>query len=855
MNNIASLDHNAQLPLTVSVLDDADVDGNRRLRIEINTRMMKSPSSNLLDAQGHFRQGLKVVADGTPVTTHVIDDRLHHQFLLDVVVPNSASTLSLQMYNQPVSTLVQHAGTWQPEPTTTNERMTGTELRILSTSEVCPPNVPANRELFKGFDPAKHAPITDLHTHSSAQLSDAKLIELALKHNLDYPVELLERLGITFTEKEREKIKEKGGFGLNFDPMRHEGLVCEVQNEKCDVIPLKALTEKHLARLQYQLNIPQDVTMVFSEFDREFYRFVNPIVKNPAVTHDMLMEIGRSYAEQGVRYAELSTASMLNLDPQGEPTWFKEMIAATAEVEKEYGVQLRYLVGIPRTFTPDRIMTELEKIKYAARHPLIAGVDMLGYESNPTSHFTSPLAHIAQWAKKPESELQGNGWNFLRDFTIRIHAGETNKNTGNVAAAVGIAEKYGVKVRVAHALNEIKNDDLNEKIRRLSSTIPPQLSMEFCPDSNIGYNNVQSLLEVPFKRWLQCCKSWFLGTDGGGAIQTSPIQLALSALSGGVTLKQLEGLRTREEAFIAERQQAFDEKTKAFHSLYETKKEGPAQAPDDAFLAGLKDHLEVVKKSSKLDPFQPELPPEFIGKTPILIAGAATDSWGDLDEGARKEVAACLRMLVASVDPKKAYFVVGRSKREGVVAALDEAVLEYNRDPAHKEKLLVLALSTANATEHAESIHTIIPQPGGKDQVAENTIKFMSQSELHSKKKGLCVFFGGKTTTSDMIKQCADSRDISYLLMDSAAGASKSWAPKTMDKRKFSNWQSFIPRVAETFPVRDGMDKQEIFRDEINPFDHQQLRGIEETTRGDRSFRDLVAGNVRDRPVVTVPSA
>lgn len=840
MNKIASLDHNAQLPLHVSVLDDADTDGKRRLRIAIDTGKMLSPASNLLDGQGHFRQGLKALADGAAVVTHVIDDQQHRQFLVDIVVPHNARTLSLQMYGQPVTTLVEEGGSWLPDPAAANERLTDTELRILATSEVCPPHVPAPRGLFKGFDPAKHAPITDLHTHSSAQLSDEKLIELALKHDLDYPVELLERLGITFNGDEQKAIKVQGGFGLNFDPMRHEGLACEVQNEKCDVIPLRALSREHLVRLQYQLNIPQDVTMVFSEFDREFYRFVNPIVKNPAVTHDMLMEIGRSYAEQGVRYAELSTASMLNLDPKGEPTWFKEMIAATAEVEKQYGVQLRYLVGIPRTFTPDRIMTELEKIKYAARHPLIAGVDMLGYESNPTSHFTSPLAHIAQWAEKPEPELQGNGWNFLRDFTIRIHAGETNKNTGNVAAAIDIAEKYGVKVRVAHALNEMKDDALDAKILRLSSTHPPQLSMEFCPDSNVGYNNVQSLLEVPFKRWLKCCRSWFLGTDGGGAIQTSPTQLALSALSGGVTLKQLEGLRKREEAFIAERQQAFDEKSNAYDTLYKASA-NRGQEPDDAFLAGLKDHLEVVKKSSKLDPFQPKLPAEFIDKTPILIAGAATDAWGSLDEGARKEVAACLRMLVATVDPKKAYFVVGRSKREGVTAALDEAVLEYNRDPAHKEKLLVLALSTANVTEHAESIHTIIPQPGGRDQVAENTIKFMRQSEQHSKKKGLCVFFGGKTTTSDMIKQCADSRNISYLLMDSAAGASMSWAPKTMDKRKFSNWQSFIPRVAET--LRDGMGKQEIFRDDINAFDYQQLRSIEASTRSDRSFRDLVAGN------------
>ncbi len=63
--------------------------------------------------------------------------------------------------------------------------------------------------------------------------------------------------------------------------MLKEGLKCEIQNEPCDVIPLRALSPEHRKRLQYQLNVPQDTTMVFSEFDREYYRFVNPLVKNP----------------------------------------------------------------------------------------------------------------------------------------------------------------------------------------------------------------------------------------------------------------------------------------------------------------------------------------------------------------------------------------------------------------------------------------------------------------------------------------------------------------------------------------------------------------------------------------------
>src|SRR6185369_15579209 len=175
-----------------------------------------------------------------------------------------------------------------------------------------------------------------------------------------------------------------------------------------------------------------------------------------------------------------------------------------------------------------------------------------GYESNRTSDFSAALAHIADWARSCEgSELsEKDGWDFKRDFTIRIHAGETGKNSGNVAEAVKIARDFGVHVRVAHAINEAIDPRLDKEILELSSHVPPLVSMEFCPSSNLAYNNIQDIRRVPFKRWLKYCKDWFLGSDGAGAIQTTPTQLALSALAGGCTIAQLAEMRRCEERFI-----------------------------------------------------------------------------------------------------------------------------------------------------------------------------------------------------------------------------------------------------------------------------------------------------------------
>ncbi len=395
-----------------------------------------------------------------------------------------------------------------------------------------------------------------------------------------------------------------------------------------------------------------------------------------------------------------------------------------------------------------------------------------------------------------------------------MHAGETNKHTGNVASAVDIAEK-GVRVRIAHAVNEIHDEKLHARISGLSRGPAPLLSMEFCPDSNIAYNNVQSLHKVPFKRWLDHCKSWFLGSDGSGAIQTDPVQLALSALASGVTLRQLEDLRRREEGFIQERQEAFDKKTAAFHTLY-------GEKPDKAFLEGMAGHLRGIERYSRLHPFRARAAAGIQEQDAGADRRRRARFMERLRQGRRAtRCRACLRLLVATADPAKAYFVVGRTKPEGLIAVLDEEITRYNRDPAHLDKFKVISLNTANATEQAESISMLIPQPGDIDKVAENTIEFMRKSPVHSGKEGLCIFFGGKTFTSDMIKECTKSRMNNYLLMDSAPGASQDWAAKSKDGRKFSNWQTFIPRVAEM--LREGMDKQQIFHDSIDPFDHALL--------------------------------
>jgi adenosine deaminase len=527
---------------------------------------------------------------------------------------------------------------------------------------------------------------------------------------------------------------------------------------------------------------------------------------------------------------------MLNLDKAGQASWFREMIAAVNEAEQETGVKLRFLIGLPRNYGPAKVMDELDKIKYAARHPLIAGVDLLGYEFNRTSDFTATLGHIAEWAKETEgTELdKADGWDFKRDFTIRIHAGETGKNSGNVAEAVKIAEDYGIRVRIAHAVNGRADDTLDKDIERLSKQKPPLVSMEFCPPSNIAYNNIQDLRDVPYQRWLKYCKSWFLGSDGAGAIQTTPTQLALSAVATGkVNLAQLEQMRRTEEAFITEEASRFAEKTAAYHKLY-----GEGDEADEKFLEKFAEHVREVNEYAQPAVPTPKHPPvpiklnpkEFGGKIPILVAGASGDSMEGVATHARGDIKRAMHMLVGSVDPKKVYFVVGRSKSEGVTAALDEAIVEYNSEhPGNKFK--VLALTTLGTRDMARSITKVVEQDGGLDQVPDNLISFMRAQLAPGKMPGLSVFIGGSNFTSDMIRKCRDN-GLDYFLMENVPGASQQFARKAKPEQHFNNGKNLLNRIDHLLKGEKTGPLRQIFCEGFQANDNEAVTALEKAARG-----------------------
>lgn len=810
-----TLDHNEQIPVTLNAVSED------RVEITIDARRLKS--HHLLSKDGHLRGGgLDALVDGKVPSSDVTFDKHSKKLHLNIRVPAGTNTLALTIYGQPILHWQRgNAGAWQMDATKAHQRLIASELRILGTSEVRPPNIPVDRVMWDGFDAAKHASITDLHTHSSSQITAHEFMQLGLNHQIDYPVELLDKLGITLSDDERAHVRSDG-VSRKFNPTLAEGLKCEQGGSaKCEVIPLSQLSKAHRDIIESHMHVPQDAVLCFSDFDREMYRFLNPFSKNEALTRDVIYKIGESYAAHGILYAELSTGAMLTTSKDGKAEWFREMVAAVDEVEKKHGVRLRFLVGIPRDKPPHEVLAILEQIKYAARHPYIAGVDILGYENNKAKQLSWALEHIADWARASAgSDLKpDDGWNFKRDFVIRTHAGETAKNDGNVAESVRIAERTGVKVRVAHAVHEQANDALDARVSELSGRDHEAIGFEFCPISNIAYNNILKLDGVPFERWTKACKNWFLGSDGVGAVQSTPTQLALAGLAGGLTLADLEHLRGNEERYIANEKLRNAEKTAAFKKRYGS----TIDQANEAFFQGFEQHLAYVSELTdpkQLDGLRPKLPREYDDKVPILIAGAGGESWGLMDAKSQADAAHAMRLLVAALNPKQMHFVCGRTKDEGITKVLDDAIRLHN-DAHPEDRFLLLALNTAESSEVASSIHWIVPQGGGTDKVSANITGFMANHP----KQGVSVFIGGRNFTQDMIAQTMRKRDAKFLVMENAEGATKEFADKLKDERKFSDAFTLVQRMAEA--LQELYPEKNIFREGVNPFDGASLQALE----------------------------
>ena len=591
--------------------------------------------------------------------------------------------------------------------------------------------LPIEKTIVKSYILKRSKFRTDLHTHMSANLTPDVLIALGIARQIRYPLYYIKKLNLRMSKEQEEKIlDQRKDVEKEFENSNLKGkyLTRKIDDNTfinfADFI-LNNLenADYNIAKIRSSLAILKDGQAVFTNLEKVYiYRYVftkgievaekielkniekipekdiikytkqilkdhekGSIYEDNNLRQDKLLWIAREYKKQGVQYAEIADTELVKL---GTPAtnYLEEIHEIMPKIEKETGVAIRFLAAIrriPLTIIKDQetsscyLRENLDVIKAVAKSPYVVGSDFIGEEINDISELKPVIQELVNYATKEDE-----------DFTIRIHAGESDSLRENVSKAIRIViestpENAKIpKVRIGHGLYT-PNLDSEEGKRLKKDLIKSKAILEFQLTSNVRLNNLNALDNHPLKQYINSGIRCVQGTDGCGFYGSDTIdeQLALQNLLG---LKDKDFLRMRavEDEVIENSRKYFERKSAEFETflrgrsireavleLEEKNRQESSKIKTDMRLNTNLESEKVLKEKIKMLPEN---------KVPIIIAGGSFNSKGRKTE-LTEEGKEMLKKLMQKVDAKKAYFVIGH-KMEGYERAIIDISKEINKE-------------------------------------------------------------------------------------------------------------------------------------------------------------------------------
>jgi adenosine deaminase len=616
---------------------------------------------------------------------------------------------------------------------------------------------------------------TDLHTHSSGQVSAEGLMQIAVRAKVVYPTRLLDELGISYN-REQLQVTKRFFYAPTDGPQL--GRIPEEESG----VPLDTLSTQSRAILEAAMSVPPDRQVTFGDLEVSPYRFRTPISKSPLIARDLLRKYAEEYSQQGVRYAEITATSSGLLSADYLAMVHEEL----PKLEAETGVQLRFLAGLPRNLPQALLAREVQKLTIAGASPYIVGVDFVGFEDNKIGDLESHIHSIAEWSKK-----------FDPEFTLRIHAGENRKNPSNVRESLRLAQKYRMRVRIGHAAHGLDS----EALEIAEVLAKDQLVMiEFNPDSNLALNNIDTAEELEMVKCLNREIPFVVCSDGGGLFQTDIWQLDDTASFAGLKEQHFETIVQHENAHMARETLRFERKLKQLPADYieSVRKQFAALAPvsgattAEQASSATKDFEEHLRKHA-IEFSTESIEQVTAGKKPLLILGASGARWWDkisrLHQSIIKDLAGG---LVSAIDPETTFLMIGRPKNAGITSVLSDAVVAHNRSqPAGKTLALISATVQADQTTQSftPGLSHVIPLHGGLFTVPHQLIDYVAE------RGGMAVFIGGGTFVRDAIL-VARERGLPFALMCGPEGASTDKSVMFDPSRQFTDLAGLLDRIA-----------------------------------------------------------
>lgn len=603
---------------------------------------------------------------------------------------------------------------------------------------------------------------TDLHSHYTAMLDPEKLIALGLKHNVSYPISHIYALGLEIPNEQRKQIETQIGeiYGNEIlEQIRNnKGNWKEIKDifvdNKIDIksIPFKDLIigepsedkSENFNKILRSCSLPREAQNTFTDmkdtymnrapftnawgkkFDENLYSEVlessnlssdvkeifermcddrqHSDFKDNNLQEDMLLWIARDAREEGIDYIEMSHNALSNEKNQRYLDTYNKIMD---KIEKETGTRLRMLVGISRTTSYGKFKENFENVKQSLSSKYVAGIDVLGEETNATQRFEKILATMTKYALKNDP-----------DMVIRVHAGETDSYEANVSKAIEIVyQEYLNKIemnpenakdikkpnlRIGHGLHgiaeEMKPIDKNSNMRRIieglskfdffknKDRLPEDMSLlnfmaemetiiiERCMSSNVLLTHENALGKEPLKTYIDNGVKCVLGTDGYGVYGTSSQEEVLFATTEGINEDYID--------MICETEREVIERSKAREKYIENRNVDEVQEDIGDILNGeVKNDINLEPHKARVDIFK-EFPKDDT-RTAVVVSGGSFNKYDKEEKYLHSEIdeqdEEVLRNMIDILNPEENVFVIG-GRLEAQEKRLVELLNEKNEE-------------------------------------------------------------------------------------------------------------------------------------------------------------------------------
>ena len=674
--------------------------------------------------------------------------------------------------------------------------------------------LPINKTIVKTYIEKKSKFRTDLHTHMNANLSPDCLIALGIMHQVKYPLYYIKKLNLKLSKEQEEKIyKQRKEVEKQFADSTLQGKYLTRKIDDNTFINFADFILNNIENAQYNIEkirislaILKDGQAVFTNLEKTYiYRYVfakgipsvekikltekiietipeNDIVKivlkmmedknekspykNNTLRQDKFLWIAREYKKQGIRYVEIADT---DLSKVGEPAvkLLQEVHDIFPEIEKETGVQIRFLLAIRRialTIIKDQktsntyLKDTINVLKAVAKSPYVVGSDFIGEEINDITDLKPAIQEIVKYVEKEDN-----------NFTIRIHAGENDSLKDNVRKSIlcvkdALAEGQKMpKCRIGHGLySENLDSELGKELLKLMKETG--VIVEFQLTSNVRLNNLSDLSNHPIKKFLQNGIKCVQGTDGCGfyGSDTFDEQLALQNLLG-LTNSDFIKMRKVEEVVISASEKYFKEKTKKFkeflngrsikEAILELEEKNIKETEQQGELRILNDlHTETeLKQKIKTLPTD---------KVPVIIAGGSFNTKGR-ETSVSEEGLNLLKEFIKKVNNDNVYFVIGH-KMQGYEKAIIDISKELNK------KFEINAIVPKFVTENVKNglLDDNIDGICVSTESEELGIYKSFNYEIFERRKSIVIAFDGNSPVLNLVQEAKNGKGKSKIYVN-----------------------------------------------------------------------------------------